>query len=76
MERAKRKVIAVNENTGERRAYDSVYACAKALGVRIQLVQQAQSLSGCAKGWRIYDTPDRLRERIAEMQEQIKMLEG
>lgn len=75
MIRAKRAVIAINETTGERKEFESVYAAAKALGVSFQAVQLAQGLSGVCRGWRIYDTPARIRERIEDLKNQLAMLE-
>ena len=71
-----RRVIAINVNTGERRGYGSVYAMSKDLKVTIRAAQQAQERNGVCCGWRIYDTPERIRKHIAELQEQIKMLES
>lgn len=76
MARQKRGVVAINEATGERKDFDSVYACAKALGVCVQAIQLAQGLGGVSKGWRIYDTPDKIRERIEELKNQLVILEG
>jgi len=76
MAREKRAVIAINETTGERRDFDSVYRCAKEFGVCVQAVQLAQGLSGVCKGWRIFDTPARIRERIEELKNQLITLEN
>lgn len=76
MARAKRAVIAINVTTGERKEFDSVYAAAKALNVCTQAVQLAQGLGGVCKGWRIYDSPDRIREKIEDLKKQLVMLEG
>ena len=71
-----RKVIAINEQTGERKEFGSVYAFSKDLGVTIHAAQQAQERNGVCCGWKVYDSPDRIRERIKELEAQIKMLEG
>lgn len=76
MGRKVRRVIAINEATHERREYESVYACSRDLGVSIQAVQLAQGLCGTSKGWRIYDEPSRIRERIEELKRQIETLES
>lgn len=71
-----RKVIAISEETGERMEFGSVYALAREIGVTIPAVQQAQERCGVCKGWRIYDSPDRIRERIKKLQNQLKIVEG
>ena len=71
-----RKVIAINEKTGERKEYGSVYALSRDLKVTNRAAQQAQERNGICCGWRIYDSPDRIRKHIKELEEQIKMLEG
>lgn len=76
MAKAKRVVIAINETTGESKVYDSVYGASKALGVSIQAVQLAQGLGGVCKGWRIYDEPARIRERIEDLKNQLVIVEN
>lgn len=76
MARTVRRVIAINETTGERVDYGSVYACAKVLGVRVQAVQNAQELGRSCKGWRIYDEPERIRERIEALKNQLVIVEN
>ena len=71
-----RKVIAICEQTGERMEFGSVYALAKEIGVTIPAVQQAQERCGVCKGWRIYDAPERIRERIKKLQAQLKIVES
>ena len=74
MARVRRATILVKD--GERRRYDSEYAAAKALGVSVVCVQQAKRWGAQTAGWRVYDTPDYIRKRIAELEAQIKFLEG
>ena len=75
MARQQRETILIN-NDGERREYASEYAAAKALGVSVQSVQQAKRWNAALKGWRVFDTPEKIKERISELKEQIKFLEG
>lgn len=74
MPRETRPVIAINEATGERVQYNSVYALAKALGVRNSHVMIAISMGNAVNGWRVYDTPENIRKRIEEMERTIEML--
>lgn len=61
---------------GTKRVFDSEYAAAKALGVSVTSVQQAKRWSNEVKGWQVYDAPDVILDRIAELEAQIKFLEG
>ena len=76
MAKIHRALIAINEDTGERREFSGQYAAAKALGVGTSHVQISVMTCTAVKGWKVYDTPDRIRERIKMLEEQIKMLEG
>lgn len=70
-----RPVIAFNEQTGERREFASTYIFAKEIGVQQGSVVNTIRTGGSIKGWKLYDTPDNIRKRIAELEAQIKMLE-
>lgn len=74
--RIKRKIIAINEDTGERKEFDSEYALAKELNMSISAVQITRLRGTAAKGWKIFDTPDAIRKRIAILEEQIALLES
>lgn len=71
-----RKVIAIHEQTGERREFVSAWAMSQEIGVTHRAVIQALERGGTCKGWKVYDTPEVIREKIWEMKEQIKMLEA
>lgn len=71
-----RKVIAISEVTGERREFASAYEAAGALGCTRQAALHALVSLQAVKGWKLYDTPEKYRERIKEFEEIIKMLEG
>lgn len=73
MERAKRKVISFAAD-GMRKEWDSEYAFAKEMGVSITAVQLAKRSNGTCAGWRIYDAPDMIRERIKELEDQLKIV--
>lgn len=71
-----RKVIAINEATGERKEFESVYAARKALGTSSASVVISLGVGTAVKGWKVYDSPENIRKRIAELEAQIKMLES
>lgn len=73
--RKKRKVIAISD-AGARREWDSEYACAKELGVSVTAIQQAKRWAGVCRGWRIFDSPAVIRDRIKDLENQLKVLEG
>lgn len=74
MARALRETILIKGT--QRKTVASEYAAAKLLGVSVTAVQQAKRWGTEVKGWRAFDTPEKLLERIAELEEQIKFLEG
>lgn len=74
MARQKRGTILVKGS--ERLQFDSEYAAAKAIGCNVTSLQQAKRWETTLKGWQVFDTPEKILERIAELEEQIKFLEG
>jgi len=77
MSRRSTKVIAISRETGERLEFDTIYALAKHIGTSVPSVCQAldRGRSGSVKGWSVYHTPERYREKIKEYQEIIRELE-
>lgn len=75
MARETRPVIAINEATGERKEFGSVYAAAKEMKVSHTHVLIALALGACVKEWKVFDTPENIRRRIAELESVIKKLE-
>lgn len=71
-----RKVIAIHEITGERREFASAYEASTVLGCTRQGALHALECLQAVKGWKLYDTPEKYRERIKEFEGIIKMLEG
>lgn len=74
MARAVRETILIKDN--EIKTVASEYAAAKELGVSVTAVQQAKRWGHEVKGWKVFDTPEKILERIAELEAQIKLLEG
>ncbi len=74
MARAVRETILIKDN--EIKTVASEYAAAKELGVSVTAVQQAKRWGHEVKGWKVFDTPEKILERIAELEAQIKFLEG
>ena len=70
-----REIIGINEETGERRKFVSTYAAAKELRVNSGCIITSMATGTLVKDWHLYDTPDNIRKRIAELEETIKMLE-
>ena len=71
-----RKVIAVNVETGERKVFAGTYRTAKELGTCSQNVMYALERNGVCCGWRMYDTADFIREKIAKLQQLLKEVEA
>lgn len=75
MKREKRETIAVRGD--DVRRYDSEYACAKDINVSVTSVQAAKRWNATTgDDWRVYDAPDKIRERIKELEGQLDMLAG
>ena len=73
MQRPRKKTIAIRGS--EIRRYESEAACGQDLGVTTTAVQMAKRWNATTAGeWFIYDTPDVIRKRIAELEKQIVML--
>ena len=75
MGRKNKGVIAVNKVTGERKYYDSVIDCSRDFSVSSAAIIVAVARGTSVKGWKMFDTPENIRIRIKELEEQIKMLE-
>ena len=71
-----RKVIAINEVTGEREEFPSVYSCAQRFEVKHPNILQCLANNWCVGDWRIYDCAEAIRERIADLERQLKEVEG
>ena len=74
MARETRPVIAINEQTGERKQFDSVYAAGKGLKASHTQVLICMALGTAVYGWKVYDTPENIRKRIQTLEETIKYL--
>lgn len=74
MPRKKRPVIAVSLATGERKHFDSIYACAKAIGANASGVISALDSQGTCKGWVISDTKENIQLRIEELKKIMEKL--
>lgn len=75
MANSEKKIFAVNTATGESKVFASHNDAARTLGATYQQVQIAVLRGGAVRGWRVYDTPENIRKRIAELEEQLKMFE-
>ena len=76
MSRIRRPVTAINEETGERKQFSGLYEAGKAIGAGHVQVLYALLCNQAVKGWRVYDSPKKIRERIKELEDQLTMLEG
>ena len=76
MGRPSRKVLAVNIETGERKEFESAYDCSIFFNTGHANVRQAIDRNGVCCGWKLYDSPDNLRKRIAELQRQLAEIEA
>ena len=71
-----RKVIAINQKTGERKEFKSTYAAAVFLLTATQNVMQALDRGGVCCGWKLYDTPERIQKRIEQLNKMLEEAEA
>lgn len=72
-----RPFIAVNLETGEKKEWSSTYAFAKAMQTGHENVRGALNRRGVILGkYRLYDTPEEIRKRIAELERQLEEVES
>lgn len=71
-----RLVIAINETTGQRVDFSGTYSAARELGSSCAAITISLATGTAVKGWKLYDAPARIRERIKELEAQLVMLEG
>lgn len=76
MARPTRPIIAIHEEIGERKEFESLNKAGEWLGVKHTAIYLAVAAGQSVKGWKVYDTPENIRKRIEKMKEDIKMLEG
>lgn len=74
MPRQKRPVIAISLETGERKNFESVYACSKAIGANVSNVLSALDSQGSCKGWMLSDTKENIQRRIDELKKMMEEL--
>ena len=68
-------IIGINEDTGEKKTFYSINSAARELGATFDAVNKAAYRNGVVKGWRIYPSAENIRERIAMLEEQLKIVE-
>lgn len=76
MGRIYRKVIGINETTGERREWDSAYQFGKEHSTSAMNVTQALDRNGVCCGWKLYDAPDIIRKRIEKLTADLQFVEN
>lgn len=72
----KRAIVLINEETGERKDFDSINGAAVFVGVNFFNLQRAAIYNGVLKGWRVYESASAIRKHIEELKDQLKALEG
>lgn len=71
----KRAIVLINEETGERKDFDSINGAAAFVGVNFFNLQRAAMYNGTLKGWRVYESASTIRKHIEELKDQLKALE-
>lgn len=71
-----KKVIGINESTGEKVLFNSINEAARHIGSTFQGVQIAIMRNGIVRGWRVYDSPEVIREKIAALKKMLNFVEN
>lgn len=76
MKYTKRKIILINEQTGERKDFASINAAAGFLGSNFANVQMQAFRNATLRGWRVYEDAETIRQHIKALEEQLKIIES
>lgn len=71
-----RGIVLINEDSGERQEFKSINGAASFLSTTFASVQRAAIYNGVVRGWRVYEDPEAIRLHIADLEAQLKVLEG
>lgn len=71
-----RSIILISDETGERKDFKSVNGAARFLGTTFVNVQRAALSNGTYNGWRVFESPETIRLHIADLEKQLRILEG
>ena len=71
-----KKIIGINEDSGEKRVFNSINSAARELGANFDAVNKAAERNGIVKGWRIYPSAENIQRRIALLETQLKIVES
>lgn len=71
-----REAILINEVTGDRREFPSIYGASSFLGAQFMQVQRAMLYNGTVNGWRVYESADSIRQHIKDLEAQLKIVEN
>lgn len=71
----RRAIVLINEKTGERVDMSSINAAASFLGTNFSNIQRAAVYNGVIKGWRVYESAETIRQHIADLEAQLKIVE-
>lgn len=70
----KKALVLINERTGERADFDSIYAASCFAGTNFANMQRAALYNGVINGWRVYESPETIRLHIRDLEEQMRIL--
>ena len=68
-------IILINEKTGQREKFKSIYAAVKFLNLTFIQVQRAAIGNKKFGDWRVYEDPESIRRHIADYERQLSVLE-
>lgn len=71
---SRKGIIAINEETGERKDFPSINAAARELESTFKNIQTAAIYNGYVKGWRVYESADTIRLHIKDLERQLEIV--
>lgn len=71
-----RAIVLISEESGERKDFKSINAAAAFLRTTFGNVQRSALYNGTMNGWRLFESPESIRKHIADLEEQLRILEG
>ena len=72
----RRSIVLISEETGERKDFPSINRAAAFLGTTFGNVQRAAIYNGTFHGWKVFESPDSIRQHIKDLENQLKVLES
>lgn len=71
---SRKGIVAINEETGERKDFSSINAAARELSSTFRNIQVAAIYNGNVKGWKIYESAESIKQHIKDLEKQLEIV--